>query len=224
MPDQGIDLAQRKWSDRSAVERAPQKAGGGHAEVQRRRGGVRDGGRPGLFDEGEHAEEAPDADGPVMLVEVLAEGANAGPGPRGAGEQREGGAGRPRRPVRVVDAMPAAGRAERLPEEHPGGGGQEPPAPGPRPTAPARAARSTRAAHCRRPPRPRHSRRGARSGRRGGSSETARAGAAPAPGVPRQTSPRPTGWSCRGSGCRPSGFPSDRDMPGRRCASRSGGP
>ena len=132
MPDQGIDLAQRKWSGRSAVERAPQKAGGGHAEVQRRRGGVRDGGRPGLVDAGEHAEDAPDADGPVMLVEVLAEGANAGPGPRGAGEQREGGAGRPRRPVRVVDAMPAAGRAERLPEEHPGGGGQEP-HPGPVP-------------------------------------------------------------------------------------------
>ena len=132
MPDQGIDLAQRKWSGRSAVEIAPQKAVGGHAEVQRRRGGVRDGGRPGLVDAGEHAEDAPDADGPVMLVDVLAEGANAGPGPRGAGEQREGGAGRPRRPVRVVDAMPAAGRAEMLPEEHPGGGGQEP-HPGPVP-------------------------------------------------------------------------------------------
>ena len=132
MPDQGIDLAQRKWSGRSAVEIAPQKAVGGHAEVQRRRGGVLDGGRPVLFDEGEHAEDAPDADGPVMLVDVLADGANAGPGPRGAGEQREGGAGRPRRPVRVVDAMPAAGRAEMLPEEHPGGGGQEP-HPGPVP-------------------------------------------------------------------------------------------
>ena len=119
LPDQGIDLAQRKWSGRSAVERAPQKAGGGHAEVQRRRGGVLDGGRPVLFDEGEHAEDAPDADGPVMLVDVLAEGANAGPGPRGAGEQREGGAGRPRRPVRVVDAMPAAGRKNaRLPSKY----------------------------------------------------------------------------------------------------------
>ena len=81
MPDQGIDLAQRKWSGRSAVEIAPQKAVGGHAEVQRRRGGVLDGGRPVLFDEGEHAEDAPDADGPVMLVDVLADGANAGPGP-----------------------------------------------------------------------------------------------------------------------------------------------
>ena len=47
---QGIDLAQRKWSGRSAVEIAPQKAVGGHAEVQRRRGGVLDGGRPVLVE------------------------------------------------------------------------------------------------------------------------------------------------------------------------------
>ena len=42
-----------------------EKAVGEHAEVQRRRGGVLDGGRPVLFDEGEHAEDAPDADGPT---------------------------------------------------------------------------------------------------------------------------------------------------------------
>ena len=51
--------------------------------------------------------------------------------------------------------------------------------------------------------------------RRTGSSETARAAAAGAPAAPRQTSPRPGAWSCRGCACRPSASPSDRGTPGR---------
>ena len=114
-----------------------------------------------------------------------------------------------RRPVRVVDSV-CQPRGERRCSRRsdPGGGGQEP-HPGPVPL------------HLHALPDPPGRRtvvgrldldtasRGARSGRRGGSSETARSGSGPSAraflGI---TSPRPAVWSCRGSGCRPSGFPS----------------
>ena len=38
--------------------------------VHRDAAGVLDGGRPVLFDEGEHAEDAPDADGPVASMSL----------------------------------------------------------------------------------------------------------------------------------------------------------
>ena len=45
-----------------------------------------------------------------------------------------------------------------------------------------------------------------------------------APAAPRQTSRRPGVWSCRGCACRPSALPSDRDTPAPPRASRSAGP
>ena len=73
-------------------------------------------------------------------------------------------------------------------------------------------------------PRPRRSHRDARCARRSGSSETARPAAARARAAPRQTSPRPGAWWCRGCACRPSAPPSDRDRPAPPRASRSAGP
>ena len=117
MPDERVDLTQRQGRLGPAVEVGPEEAVGGHAESERGGGGLFGDGGTVLPGEREDAEDATDAGGAVVTVDVVANGGDAGPGPFGGGEQGEGlrrGAGGP---VSVLDAMPAPRRAQVLAEE-----------------------------------------------------------------------------------------------------------
>ncbi len=81
MPDERVDLAQREGRRWPAVEVALQEAVGGHAEFERGGGGLFDDGGTVLLGEGEDAEDAADAGGPVVTVDVVAEGGDRRAGP-----------------------------------------------------------------------------------------------------------------------------------------------
>ena len=122
MPDERVDLAQRQRRQGPAVEVALQEAVGGHAEVERGGGGLFDDDGTVLLGEGEDAEDAADAGGPVVTVDVVADGGDRRAGALGGRQQGEGlrrGAGGP---VLVGDAMPAPRRAQVLAEELAGAG------------------------------------------------------------------------------------------------------
>ena len=114
MPDERVDLAQREGRCWPAIEVASQEAIGGHAEFKRGGGGLFGDGGTVLFGEGEDAENAADAGGAVVAVDVVTDRSDARTGPRGGGEQGEGlgrGAGGP---VLIGNAMPASWRAQVL--------------------------------------------------------------------------------------------------------------
>ena len=146
-----------------------------------------------------------------------------GAGGRRAREQRERARRRARRAVVVVDAMPAARRAQMLAQELAGLRREQADVEIVPLHLDALADPAGRRAVIR-APRLRRSHRDGPCARRSGSSETVRAGAGRAPAAPRQTSRRPGASSCRGCACRPSASPSDPDTPAPPRASRSAGP
>jgi hypothetical protein len=77
-----------------------------------------------LLRERKHPEHPPDAGGALMLVDVIADGPDAGAGRSGSRQRRQRGARRAARAVLVLDAMPAAGRAEVLAQQLAGRGEQ----------------------------------------------------------------------------------------------------
>ena len=113
---------QRERRRGPAVEVALEEAVGGHAEFERGGGGLVDDDGTVLVGEREHAEDAADAGGALVAVDVVAEGADLRAGALGGREQGEGlprGAGGA---VVVGDAMPAPRRAQVLAEELAGAG------------------------------------------------------------------------------------------------------
>ena len=110
LPDEGVDLAQREGRDGPAVEVAPQEAVGGHAEFEGGGGSLFGDGGTVLPGEGEDAEDAADPGGPVVTVDVVADGGDRRAGPLGGGAQGRGssaGCGRASLGPRC-DASPAA--------------------------------------------------------------------------------------------------------------------
>ncbi len=115
------------WPQRSLFQLpfpryALQEAVGGHAEVERGVGGLFDDGGTVLLGEPEDAEDAAATGGPVVTVDVVADGGDRRVGPLGGRQQGEGlqrGAGGP---VLVGDPMPAPRRAQVLAEELAGAG------------------------------------------------------------------------------------------------------
>ena len=126
MPDERVDLPQRERRDGPTVEVAPPEAVGGRADFKRSGGGVFDDSHAVLSGEREHAEDAADAGGPVVAVDVVTDRGDGRPGPLGGGEQgqglRRGACG----PVLLGDAMPAVRRAQVLAEELAGAGVEQP--------------------------------------------------------------------------------------------------
>ena len=146
LADERIDLAERERRRRPALEIAAQEAIGRDAEVERGLGGVVDGGRAVLLGEREDAEDAPDAGGALVVVDVRAQtGADAGPAWRARASSASVVAGVRAGRSASCDAMPAARRAHVLAQELPGRRVEER-GRGGRSTAPGRAGRSSRAA------------------------------------------------------------------------------
>ena len=115
----GIDLAQRQRHWQTAFEIPTEKAVRRHAEIERRFRGVVDDGRAVFLGEGEDAEHAPHPGGAFVLVDVRADGADVHAGRRRASEKRDRAGRRARRPVVVVQTMPAAWRAQMLAQQLP---------------------------------------------------------------------------------------------------------
>ena len=86
MPDERVDLTQGQGRHGSAVEVAPQEAVGGHAEFERGGGGLFDDGGTVLPGESEDAEDAADAGGPVVAMDVVTDRGDGGAGPLGGRE------------------------------------------------------------------------------------------------------------------------------------------
>ena len=86
MPDERVDLPQRERRDGPTVEVAPQEAVGGRADFKGGGGGVFGDGGTVLPGEGEDAENAADAGGPVVAVDVVTDRSDGGTGPLGGGE------------------------------------------------------------------------------------------------------------------------------------------
>ena len=126
MPDERVDLPQREGRDGPTVEVTAQEAVGGHAEFKRGGGGLFGDGGTVLPGEGEDAENAADAGGAVVAVDVVTDRSDGGTGPLGGGEQGEGLGRRPGGPVLIGDAMPAAGRAQVLAKQFAGAGVEQP--------------------------------------------------------------------------------------------------
>ena len=81
MADERVDLTQRQRRHGMAVEVAPQEVVGGHAEFERGGGGLFDDGGTVLLGEREDAEDAADAGGAVVAVDVVTDlGEQAGGG------------------------------------------------------------------------------------------------------------------------------------------------
>ena len=102
-----------------AVEVTLEEAVGGYAEFERAGGGVFDDGYAVLLDEGE------DAAGPLMPVDVVADGGDGGAGPLGGGEQGEGLRRGTGGAVVVGDAMPVACGTQVLAQQLAGVGVEE---------------------------------------------------------------------------------------------------
>ena len=111
MPNERIDLPQGQGHRRAPVDVLPQKAIGGHADLERRFGGVLDDRRPMFPREREDAQDATDARHAVVLLDVRAHRADVrtgGPRPR---QEREGRRRRARRSVLVGSRVVAQGRS-----------------------------------------------------------------------------------------------------------------
>ena len=80
LPNERVDLAERQRHRQTAFEIAPQKAIGRDAEIERGFGGVVDDGRAMFLREREDAEDAADAGGAVVLMDVVADDADGRPG------------------------------------------------------------------------------------------------------------------------------------------------
>ena len=88
----------------------------GTAEIEGRLGGVLDDGRAVFLGQRQHPEDATDTAGAVMVMDVIDDGADGGTEAVGGGQQRERFRWGAARTIRVLDAMPAARRADMLAE------------------------------------------------------------------------------------------------------------
>src|SRR5262245_4598466 len=80
LANERIDLAQRERHRRPAFEIAPDEAIGGHAVIERGLGSIFDDRRPMLLRQGEDAEDAADAGRALVLMDVIADGADRSAG------------------------------------------------------------------------------------------------------------------------------------------------
>src|SRR5215831_3428295 len=115
LPNEWIDLAQRERGRRLAFEIAADEAVLGDAEFQRCNTSFLDDGGAVLLDEGEDAEDPPDAELPVATVNAVAQRADVVPGPSRAGEECHCRRWGPGGPVIGVDRMTASRLAAVLP-------------------------------------------------------------------------------------------------------------
>lgn len=101
----GIDLTQHQRHWWPALEIATEEAIGEHAKIDRRACGIRDHGRPAWLREREHAEDAPDAAGVLVVVNVIADGADRRARVLSRVQERQHLRGRAARTIGVVDAV-----------------------------------------------------------------------------------------------------------------------
>jgi hypothetical protein len=101
-------MSGRRFQGAGEPEIAPQKAIGGHAELEGGLGGVIGRGRAVLLRERQHAENPAHAGGALVVVDVGADGVQRCAGVASPREQRERRTRRARGAIGVCDAMPAA--------------------------------------------------------------------------------------------------------------------
>lgn len=114
LPDERIDLPERERDGRLSLEVAPHEAVARHRELEGRAGRLVDDGGPALLREREHAEDAADRHGAIVLVDVRAECTDRGAGVMRRGEERHRLRWGARRPIGIRDAMPATRRSHML--------------------------------------------------------------------------------------------------------------
>ena len=112
LADDRVDLTERQRHGRSAFHVLADEAIRGHADLDRRCGGVLHDGHAVLLGEREDAEDPAHAGSALVLLDVRADRADMAAGAGRSCQERDGGGGRPRRPIVVVNPMPPAGGAQ----------------------------------------------------------------------------------------------------------------
>ncbi len=223
LADERIDSAQRELHGRMPLEVAAHEAVRGDREIERGGAGIVDGGSSVLAGEREHAEDAPHAVLLLPVVDLLGETSDVLSCPLGAKEQILRAAGRARRPILLLRAVVSRPVPQVLAQQHPALRIEDPHLEvvplHPDGTADVTGRDGVVGAGDLDVPVEVH---GAIAVlvEAEGLDRAAAAGRA----SPRQTSPRPGAWWCRGCACRPSGSPSGRDRLGLPRVSRSGAP
>ena len=126
MSDEGIHLAQRERERWAALEIATDKAIRGDADFERRVSRVLGDCGPVLLRQGEDAENPSDRDGAIVLMDVIAEGADRRACRMRGREQGDGLRRCALGAISIGDAVPAARRARVFAEQLPARGIEEP--------------------------------------------------------------------------------------------------
>ena len=113
----GSTWRERERRGRSPFEIAPEEAIVGTSRSSAALAASSVAAGPVLLGEREHAEDAAHPGRPLVLMDVRADGVEVGAGVAGPRQQRDRGRRRPRRPVGVVDAVPAARRPHMLAQQ-----------------------------------------------------------------------------------------------------------